>query len=155
MGHRCLHEPDQKILVAGDHILIDITPNIQCWSDSENPLKNYLESLDKVNRLDIELTLPGHRRLITDPAERIMQLKEHHSRRLKEVVAILSNEPQHAFQVASQMSWDLRASSWDDFPRAQKWFATGEALAHLRFLEAEGTVFRSSNNNVAVFATRA
>jgi glyoxylase-like metal-dependent hydrolase (beta-lactamase superfamily II) len=32
MGHICLYEPTQKLLVAGDHILIDITPNIQCWS---------------------------------------------------------------------------------------------------------------------------
>ncbi len=39
LGHTCLYEPDKKILVAGDHILIDITPNIQCWSDDHNPLR--------------------------------------------------------------------------------------------------------------------
>jgi glyoxylase-like metal-dependent hydrolase (beta-lactamase superfamily II) len=49
LGHTCLYEPDKKILVAGDHILIDIRPNIQCWSDDHNPLQNYLASLDKVN----------------------------------------------------------------------------------------------------------
>ena len=48
IGHICLYEPDRKLLVAGDHILIDITPNIQCWSDLQNPLKHYLASLDKV-----------------------------------------------------------------------------------------------------------
>lgn len=36
LGHMCLYEPKRKILVAGDHILIDITPNIQCWSDEKN-----------------------------------------------------------------------------------------------------------------------
>ena len=154
MGHMCLYEPDHKILVAGDHILIDITPNIQCWSDSENPLKRYLESLDKVSGFDIDLTLPGHRRLIADPAGRIKELKEHHSRRLKEVGAILKKGPQHAFQVASRMTWDLKASSWDEFPRAQKWFATGEALAHLRYLEEEGGVVRSPGDSITVFAAR-
>ena len=66
MGHMCLYEPSTKHFVAGDHILIDITPNIQCWSDTQNPLAHYLESLDKVNKFDIELVLPGHRRLVHD-----------------------------------------------------------------------------------------
>jgi glyoxylase-like metal-dependent hydrolase (beta-lactamase superfamily II) len=78
LGHTCLYEPDKKILVAGDHILIDITPNIQCWTDDQNPLQDYLASLDKVNGMEIDLVLPGHRRLITDHRRRIAELKEHH-----------------------------------------------------------------------------
>jgi glyoxylase-like metal-dependent hydrolase (beta-lactamase superfamily II) len=151
MGHMCLYEPVQKILVAGDHILVDITPNIQCWSDSENPLKRYLESLDRVNGLDIVLTLPAHRRLIGNPADRIRDLRAHHSRRLTEVVAILEKGPQHAYQVASQMNWDLKAESWEAFPRAQKWFATGEALAHLRYLEDTGSVVREPKSAITCF----
>jgi glyoxylase-like metal-dependent hydrolase (beta-lactamase superfamily II) len=151
MGHMCLYEPDQKILVAGDHILVDITPNIQCWSDSENPLKSYLESLHKVDRLDTVLTLPGHRRLIGNPADRIRELRAHHNRRLNEVMAILEKGPQHAYQVASRMTWDLKAESWEAFPRAQKWFATGEALAHLRYLEDDGSVFREPKNRITCF----
>ena len=38
------------------------------------------------------------------------------------------------------MTWDINAKSWDDFPLMQKWFATGEALAHLRFLEHKGFI---------------
>ena len=60
-GHMCLYEPNKKIFISGDHILIDITPNISLWSDDENPLREYLHSLDKVYDLDIELVLPGHR----------------------------------------------------------------------------------------------
>jgi glyoxylase-like metal-dependent hydrolase (beta-lactamase superfamily II) len=60
-GHMCLYEPNKKIFVAGDHILNDITPNIQLWSDEWDPLKEYLASLEKVYKLDIELVLPGHR----------------------------------------------------------------------------------------------
>ncbi len=152
MGHMCLYEATQKILIAGDHILIDITPNIQCWSDTENPLQNYLLSLDKVSKLDIELTLPAHRRLIRDHMSRITELKEHHHKRLCEIVSILKKGPQHAFQIASQMSWDLKAKSWDEFPRAQKWFATGEALAHLRYLEENGTISRVDKNKMIRFA---
>ena len=41
------------------------------------------------------------------------------------------------------MTWDIRADSWADFPLNQKWFATGEALAHLEYLAEEGAVVRT------------
>jgi glyoxylase-like metal-dependent hydrolase (beta-lactamase superfamily II) len=151
MGHTCLYEPRKNILVAGDHILIDITPNIQCWSDEQNPLKDYLASLDKVNGMEINLALPGHRRLITDHKTRIAELKEHHERRLKEVLSILGNDPRTAFQVASRMTWDLDCDSWEEFPRAQKWFATGEAIAHLRYLERGGLIVRKDQKGTTAF----
>ena len=44
------------------------------------------------------------------------------------------------------MTWDLTYRSWDEFPMVQKWFATGEAMAHLRFLEREGRVRRESDD---------
>jgi glyoxylase-like metal-dependent hydrolase (beta-lactamase superfamily II) len=142
MGHTCLYEPDKKILVAGDHILIDITPNIQCWSDTDNHLKHYLASLDKVHKLPVDLVLPGHRRLIDNHRARIEELKKHHALRLDEVLAILKDGSMSAFEVASHMSWDIDCERWDQFPVAQKWFATGEALAHLRYLEEEAKVVR-------------
>ena len=142
MGHICLYEADKKILVAGDHILIDITPNIQCWSDVQNPLKHYLSSLDKVYDLKIDLTLPGHRRLIDSHQARIDELKRHHSDRLAEVLSILEKGAANAYQVASQMTWDIDSESWDAFPVAQKWFATGEAISHLRYLEEDGKLLR-------------
>jgi glyoxylase-like metal-dependent hydrolase (beta-lactamase superfamily II) len=120
LGHTCLYEPEKKILVAGDHILIDITPNIQCWTDDQNPLQNYLASLDKVNEMEIDLVLPGHRRLITDHKRRIAELKEHHKIRLEEILSILANTQLTAFEVASRMTWDLDCDSWESFPRAQK-----------------------------------
>jgi glyoxylase-like metal-dependent hydrolase (beta-lactamase superfamily II) len=142
MGHTCLYEPDKRILVAGDHILIDITPNIQCWSDTDNHLKHYLASLDKVNKLQVDLVLPGHRRLINNHRARIEELKKHHALRLDEVLAILQKGSMSAFEVAAHMSWDIDCERWDQFPVAQKWFATGEALAHLRYLEEEAKVVR-------------
>jgi len=154
MGHICLYEPDRKLFIAGDHILIDITPHIQCWADDENPLKHYLVSLDKVAELDIDLILPGHRRLIANHRARIEELKEHHRRRLNEVLTILEAGSYDAFQVASRMTWDIVAESWDAFPLAQKWFATGEALSHLIYLEEEGHISRRTENNITVFTKK-
>jgi glyoxylase-like metal-dependent hydrolase (beta-lactamase superfamily II) len=139
-GHMCLYEPDKEILVAGDHILSDITPTIQLRSDEGDPLEEYLGSLEKVYRLEIELVLPGHRRIFRDCKERIKKLKNHHRKRMDEVVRILARGSQNAYQVASQMSWDATYGSWDLFPALQKWFATGEAIAHLKYLEGKAVI---------------
>ena len=154
MGHTCLYEPNRKILVAGDHILTDITPNIQCWSDNENRLKHYLASLDKVYDLEVDLVLPGHRRLIDNHRARIEELKEHHQQRLDEVLSILARGPMSAFQVAAHMTWDIACDSWDQFPVTQKWFATGEAISHLRYQEDAGLIKRKIVGQNIVFALR-
>ena len=154
LGHTCLYEHSKKILLAGDHILGDITPNIQCWSDKANPLKHYLASLEKVEKLQINLVLPGHRNLIDNPAARIGELKKHHARRLNEVLTILKKGPMSAFQIASQMTWDIVCDSWDQFPVAQKWFATGEAISHLRYLEEAGRIVRKTAGKTTKFALK-
>jgi hypothetical protein len=101
--------------------------------------------------MEIDLVLPGHRRLITDHKRRIAELKEHHERRLREVLSILGNDPRTAFQVASRMTWDLDCDSWEEFPRAQKWFATGEAIAHLRYLQRKGFIVRKDEGTMIAF----
>lgn len=143
LGHTCLYEPDQRLLISGDHILGDITPNIQCWSDAENPLRYYLESLDKVRRLAVDLVLPGHRSLFSNCKQRIQELEKHHEQRLDEVGEILNGYSLTAYTVASKMTWDIRGS-WEEFPVAQKWFATGEAISHLRYLEEQGKIKRTT-----------
>lgn len=145
LGHICLYEAGKKILIAGDHILSDITPNIQCWSDKENPLEKYLSSLDKVRKLDVGLVLPGHRRLFKEHRARIDELKRHHEKRAEEILDILKKGPGSAYDVASGMTWDIKFDSWNDFPVAQKWFATGEALSHLRFLAEKHLVIKENN----------
>jgi glyoxylase-like metal-dependent hydrolase (beta-lactamase superfamily II) len=151
LGHICLYEPDHKLLISGDHILGDITPNIQCWSDHQNPLKSYLESLVKTAALDVTHVLPGHRRLFNGFQKRIQELTDHHHTRLKEVSSILNSGPMSAYDVASRMRWDIRCNSWSDFPVAQKWFATGEALSHLRYLELQQQIGRLSQNGQTLY----
>jgi glyoxylase-like metal-dependent hydrolase (beta-lactamase superfamily II) len=151
-GHMCLYDLHKKLFVAGDHILSDITPNILLMSDEWNPLKAYLESLDKVSKLDIELVLPGHRSIIKNCKERIQELKHHHQKRLEEILSILEKGSQNAFQVASQMSWDIVYDSWDLFPVPQKWFATGEAISHLKYLEGKGVLRKEMREERIIYS---
>ena len=152
-GHICLYEPGRKIFICGDHILFNITPNITLSFEERNSLKEYLMSLDKVYDLDIELVLPGHRSIFRNQKERIRELKQHHQTRLNEIISILGKGKQNAFQIASKMTWDIGYKSWDLFPPAQKLFAFGEALAHLKYLEEEGEVERQIEGQGLVFFT--
>jgi glyoxylase-like metal-dependent hydrolase (beta-lactamase superfamily II) len=151
-GHMCLYETSKKIFVAGDHILSDITPTISLWSDEWDPLREYLKSLDKVYELPIELVLPGHRGIFKNCKERIQELKDHHRRRLDEIISILRTGTKNAFQVASRMTWDIIYESWDLFPVMQKWFATGEAISHLKYLEGERVVHREMEGQRRVYS---
>jgi len=152
LGHTCLYEPAQKLLIAGDHLLVDITPNIQCWSENENPLENYFFSLDKVNELDVDWVLPGHRRLFQNHRQRIQELKDHHHHRLDEICSILaSSSPQNAYEVAAEMTWDIRCDDWQAFPIAQKWFATGEAIAHLNYLEKHARISKTDATEITQY----
>ena len=152
-GHTCLYEPEKKILLSGDHIMIDITPNIGCWMEGVDPLNLYLRSLERVRAMEVELVLPGHRRIFTDCKGRIEELKKHHQKRLAEVLSILESAgPQTPYQTASRMTWDIDCGSWAAFPTPQKWFATSEAIAHLRYLEEEGKISRDERDGCRFYS---
>jgi len=153
-GHMCLYEARKKILVSGDHILFDITPNITRWPESENSLKEYLASLEKVYTLDVDLVLPGHRNILNDHRRRITELQEHHSNRLHEVLSALEEGDKTAWEVAPYITWDIDFGSWELFPAVQKWFALGETVAHLNYLEAEGRIRRKEEDNKVLYSLK-
>lgn len=152
-GHICLYEPSKKIFLSGDHVLGDITPNIQAWSDDHDPLDLYLESLKKVMGFDVELCLPGHRSIIKDFKKRIGELIAHHYERANEVITVLETGRKNGYETAGAMSWRIVARSWEDFPVMQRWFATGEAIAHLRYLEGKGLIQRELANGQILYST--
>lgn len=151
-GHVSLFEATTGIYVAGDHILGRISPNITRWDGVDDSLGDYLKSLDKAALLPIRRTLPGHRHIIDDTAGRIRELKEHHARRLDEIIGILSEQGRlQAYEVAARMRWSLRGIAWREFPVQQKCFATGEALAHLTHLVVTGRCVREDEGGNAYF----
>ncbi len=153
-GHIALLLPDQRILV-GDHVLNDITPNITVLSMSEDPLSSYIESLRRVASLRPLALLPGHRDPVRDPVKRVKELLDHHERRLNEVIEVLRRLGEAtAYQVASMMRWDVPYRSWSEFPLSQKYFALGEALAHLIHLERRGVVRVKEVGGVNVFSLK-
>ncbi|MDR0434051.1 MAG: MBL fold metallo-hydrolase [Gracilibacteraceae bacterium] len=145
-GHLCLYEPEHRFLFSGDHILATISPNLICYDlDGTSSLGCYLKNLAKIENLHIDAVYPGHRGIINDCKRRVAELRAHHCRRLEEVACILRRAPQTGVEVAARMSW---ASSvrWQDLPLNQKYFALGEALAHINYLKEIGTVRLCAQN---------
>jgi glyoxylase-like metal-dependent hydrolase (beta-lactamase superfamily II) len=154
--HMCLYEPEQKILFSGDHILGTITPNISIWNIpwelKVDYLGSYLKNLDKIAALETDLVLPGHRSVLKDCRKRIEELKIHHKNRLNSILEILGDKKMNGAEVASKMKWDLKANSWEEFPPAQKFFATAEALSHLAHLGFQNVLVKELRDGVVYYS---
>ena len=50
--------------------------------------------------------------------------------------------PMTGYRIAAQMTWDMVFNEWEDVAPAQKYFATGEALSHIHYLEHQGLIKR-------------
>ncbi len=147
-SHACLYLEDKGLMFVGDHVLSDITPNIPLIRWDLNPLRDFLNSLRKVDKLGPKILYPAHRSIIRDPHKRIHELLQHHDNRLREVTSILGDGLLTAYEVASRMTWDVKFKDWSEFPPSQKYFAVAEALSHLKYLLEEGVVYRVERNGV-------
>lgn len=147
-GHTVLYLPESQILFSGDHILFDITPNISIWMHVPHSLRDYKESLRKIDRLPIKVTFPAHRKNSEDVHGRIAEILEHHKQRLEEIWNTVASDPgADADAIASRIQWSSRGKPWGEFPPHQKWFAMGETLAHLYTLVDDGRVVRQENED--------
>lgn len=146
-----LYEKDKKILFCGDHLLKKITPNITFWSfEVGDSLGRYLKNIEKVKDMEIDHLYSSHRELITDISGRIEELKLHHKHRVGEALKTLEENGECTVRdIAENMSWDISSKDFNKFPKSQKFFAAGEAHAHLEYLRAKGEVdFRKDENGV-------
>jgi len=146
-GHICLYIPSKKIMFLGDHVLFDITPNITVWSDMDDALGSYLDSLEKIAQYDVALSLPAHRKNDISMRKRIEEIKVHHRNRLNSLEEIVRREPGlTAYEIAMRLPWSMRGKEWDEFPAGQKWFAMGETLSHVDYLIARDRLISSDEN---------
>jgi glyoxylase-like metal-dependent hydrolase (beta-lactamase superfamily II) len=138
--HACLYCADLNVLIAGDQVLPKITPTImvQANEPEANPLLDFLESNEKLRYLPESVTiLPSHNRPFRGLQARLDQYSAHHSERL-DVVLGACDEPRSGLEITNILfPQDL------DFHGM--YFATGEAIAHIRYLENERKLSRTND----------
>jgi len=152
-GHICIFDQDKKHLFAGDHILSRITPHIGVFNVSptlknkynfNNILKNYLESLDHIDKLNPKIIFPAHQEIIYNPHQRIMEIKEHHKNRLNEIYNLIKENPLTPYRI-SQIHFG------EDLDEMNSFLALNEVLSHLIYLEHQERVKRIERNDKILF----
>jgi len=142
-GQLCLLK--DGVLIAADHLLDRITPNVGLWPASRpDPLADYLAALEWTIELDPALALPGHGEPIRDPAGRARELKEHHRLRLEETAAALGPQPKTGYE----LSFALFGA---DLKPAGRRFAIAETLSHLERLVHAGDAIREEDTGAVTY----
>jgi glyoxylase-like metal-dependent hydrolase (beta-lactamase superfamily II) len=153
-GHICLYEPDKKIYFSGDHILPTITPNIGIHpQSSDNPLGDFMNSLEATRQLDISLVMPGHESPFTKIRARIRQLVQHHAQRNSEILTTIKTEAKTGYQIAKGVIWmaDIGGVGLHDLAPLHRRLAILETLAHLESMRPDGKVEKFSRNGIIYY----
>lgn len=152
-GHMMLYMPDQQVLFTGDHILFDITPNINIGKNVKDSLGDYINSLKKTKEISAEIVLPAHRSKQIGLEERTDQILYHHEQRLIEIIHVIKENPDiTAYEIAGKIKWSMKGKTWNEAPADQKWFAMGETLAHVYHLVIIGKVKRRKIRDKVVYS---
>ncbi|MGB7404526.1 MAG: MBL fold metallo-hydrolase [Pacificimonas sp.] len=142
--HACLVDDADGLMIAGDQVLPRITSNVSVHGTEPmaDPLGDWLASIEKLRALPEDLfVLPAHGFPFTGLHTRLDQLAADHENKLMLLQGFLS-KPRTAFD-----SFEILFSRPID--ENEFGIATGEAMAHLRWLEKRGKARRDVRKNRA------
>ena len=140
MGSICLRWKEK--LFSGDHVLFDLSPNIGAGDmRHQGVLKQYLNSLRDVQKLDCEEAFPGHGPPASGIWQRCDELYSHHQQRLARIEEILSTAtPKTVYEIAIELFGEL-----DQFHVV---LGCAEANAHLELLLEEQRIVRNGDGYI-------
>ncbi|MFL5835901.1 MAG: MBL fold metallo-hydrolase [Solirubrobacteraceae bacterium] len=133
-SHICLHQPERRLLLSGDHLLGRVSLYFD-YGYTPDPVGEFLGSLDTVEGLGARLALSGHGRPFADVKEHIDANRRLVGQRLDAVRAALQDGPSTAFDL-------LPAVYGDGFDREMAGWLLTKVLCYLTHLEALGAVER-------------
>src|SRR5699024_9220554 len=129
------YNEDEKVLISTDHILPRITPNISYWFyGDDNPLKTYLQSLNKVKALNADYVIPSHGKPFYVANKRIDEIIQHHDDRLNKTIEKIPGN--HTIHTICNAMFDFELTIHETR------FAIGETIAHLEYLRINGDIER-------------
>ncbi len=134
-SHVCLHQPERRLLISGDHLLGRVSLYFD-YGWTPDPVGEFLLSLDRVEELDARLCLAGHGRTFTDVRAHIDANRALVAERLERVrLAVAERGPISAYDVVPLLH-GLKLTALT----AGWWLP--ETLCYLRHLEVTAQVQR-------------
>jgi glyoxylase-like metal-dependent hydrolase (beta-lactamase superfamily II) len=153
-GHICLYEPNKKYFFCGDHMLPEVVPNVSYHPQSgENPLGDYVKSLESLAGLETRFVFPGHGSVFSGLAPLIDDIMRFHRDRMMRIQRVMGVETKNAFDVAKSIPWVVNGeeTAYDKLEPIDRRLAVLEALAHLQYMVAEGKGKRMSENGRTIY----
>ena len=149
-GSCCLLRESNRLLIAGDTILKNITPNPVLNADPLDPtrrfasLGEYVVSLARVRELAPTLIYTSHGGDVTDYDEYFFGLIKHIEARQQKVIKLIPKAGMSAWLMAQQM-----------FPHVKdihRFLAVSETIAHLDWGVMEGRLRREMRDGIDWFS---
>jgi glyoxylase-like metal-dependent hydrolase (beta-lactamase superfamily II) len=140
----CLYEPERRALLSSDHLLRDVTANMvleppRAPSNGDGgpslegrPILDYLDSLRRLQGLEIGRVWPGHGDAFEDVPATVAARIERCEQRLGQAAALVAGGPKSA--------WEVTEAIYADTPAAGSRRALFQVVAYLDALVAEGRV---------------
>jgi glyoxylase-like metal-dependent hydrolase (beta-lactamase superfamily II) len=146
-GHISFYLPEERLLIAGDHILPHITPNLSpdLIAPDFHPLESFLSSLARVEDLPVRRVFPAHGRPFIDLKGRVAEMREHHRERSEIALQALAKGPRNCGEVS-------RFIFGEDLPPFDRLLALNETYVHLIQLERDSLIRREMRNGLCLFA---
>jgi glyoxylase-like metal-dependent hydrolase (beta-lactamase superfamily II) len=143
--HASLANLEARLLISGDMLLPRISTNVAVWPGEPDgdPVARFLASLEAFEALPPDtLVLPSHGPPFRGIGARVARLRAHHAERLGElrdalVAARAPRSAEDTIPVLFRRELDLQ----------QRFFAMGEAIAHLNHLWRAGRAERCVAND--------
>lgn len=134
--HSCLVS-DDGLMIAGDQVLPRITSNVSVYPTEPyaDPLGDWLESIEALRHIDpATLVLPAHNEPFTGLHTRLDQLRDDHLDKLAKLLELCATPRTAVESFATLFRKPINESDYG--------IATGEAVAHLHWLEERGKIRR-------------
>jgi glyoxylase-like metal-dependent hydrolase (beta-lactamase superfamily II) len=130
-SHVVLHQPERGLLLSGDHLLGRVSLYYD-YGYTPDPAGEFLDSLDKVEKLDAQLCLAGHGRPFRNVNAKVQAFRSTVLDNIGTVRRAIADEPRTAFEIVPKLM-----GTEDISPMMVNW-AMSQILSYLRYLEVRG-----------------
>jgi len=142
-SHVCLFQPERRVLISGDHVLGRISLHFD-YGWTPDPIAEFMNSLEIVDRLDARLAVSGHGKPFTDVRAHIIGTRQLTAERLRKTLGALDSLPRTALELVPTV-FDEQLT-----PESAYWRLL-EMLCYLQHLELQGSVVRESDGVIERF----